>query len=88
MANLTAARPLVGFLVEPETPRFDARQLHPGAGGDGKDVSVGDEADTRYQFERQGYFCVDTVDSAPGQPVFNRTISLRDSWAKLEKKLR
>jgi len=39
----------------------------------------------RYQFERQGYFCVDTVDSAPGRPVFNRTVSLRDTWAKIEK---
>ena len=38
-----------------------------------------------YQFERQGYFCVDSVDSAPGALVFNRTVSLRDSWAKIEK---
>ncbi len=36
----------------------------------------------RFQFERQGYFCVDNVDSRPGQPVFNRTVSLRDSWAR------
>ena len=40
----------------------------------------------RMQFERVGYFCVDTVDSRPGRPVFNRTVSLRDSWAKIEKK--
>lgn len=40
---------------------------------------------TRFQFERQGYFCVDTVDSTPGAPVFNRTVTLRDSWAKIEK---
>jgi glutaminyl-tRNA synthetase len=39
----------------------------------------------RFQFERQGYFCVDTVDSAPERPVFNRTVSLRDTWAKIEK---
>ncbi|MEX5217500.1 MAG: glutamine--tRNA ligase/YqeY domain fusion protein [Nitrospira sp.] len=38
----------------------------------------------RYQFERLGYFCVDP-DSIPGRPVFNRTVSLRDSWAKIEK---
>ena len=38
-----------------------------------------------YQFERQGYFCVDAVDSSPGALVFNRTVSLRDSWAKIEK---
>lgn len=39
----------------------------------------------RFQFERLGYFCVDSVDSASGKPVFNRTVSLRDSWAKIEK---
>jgi glutaminyl-tRNA synthetase len=39
---------------------------------------------SRVQFERHGYFCVDTVDSATGRPVFNRTVALRDSWAKLE----
>ena len=38
---------------------------------------------SRYQFERQGYFCVDS-DSAAGKPVFNRTVSLKDSWAKIE----
>ncbi len=37
----------------------------------------------RYQFERQGYFCVDR-DSKPGALVFNRTVSLRDTWAKIE----
>ena len=37
------------------------------------------------QFERLGYFCADP-DSAPGKPVFNRTVSLRDTWAKIEKK--
>ncbi|BEH11899.1 MULTISPECIES: glutamine--tRNA ligase/YqeY domain fusion protein [Geobacter] len=36
----------------------------------------------RFQFERQGYFCADRVDSQPGAPVFNRTVTLRDSWAK------
>jgi glutaminyl-tRNA synthetase len=39
---------------------------------------------TRYQFERVGYFCVDT-DAAPGKPVFNRTVTLRDTGAKIEK---
>jgi glutaminyl-tRNA synthetase len=39
----------------------------------------------RYQFERLGYFCVDP-DSAPGKAVFNRTIGLRDTWAKIEKR--
>jgi len=38
----------------------------------------------RYQFERIGYFCVDSVDSTPDKLVFNRTASLRDSWAKMK----
>ena len=37
-----------------------------------------------YQFERLGYFCVDSRDSKPGLPVFNRTVTLRDSWAKIQ----
>jgi glutaminyl-tRNA synthetase len=37
---------------------------------------------TCVQFERQGYFCVDSKESTPGAPVFNRTVTLRDSWAK------
>ena len=41
-------------------------------------------AGSRYQFERQGYFCVDSVDSSAQNLVFNRTVSLRDSWAKIE----
>lgn len=39
--------------------------------------------DTRYQFERQGYFCLDSRYSTQDKPVFNRTIGLRDSWAKI-----
>ncbi|MFZ6017128.1 MAG: glutamine--tRNA ligase/YqeY domain fusion protein [Nitrospirota bacterium] len=42
---------------------------------------------SRYQFERQGYFCVDSVDSSDEKLVFNRTVSLRDTWAKIEKAL-
>ncbi|MCG8416514.1 MAG: glutamine--tRNA ligase/YqeY domain fusion protein [Proteobacteria bacterium] len=47
---------------------------------------AGAAPESRYQFERLGYFCVD-ADSTDQRLVFNRTISLRDSWAKLEKKL-
>jgi glutaminyl-tRNA synthetase len=43
------------------------------------------EAGDKYQFERTGYFCADP-DGAPGKPVFNRTVTLRDTWAKIEKK--
>jgi glutaminyl-tRNA synthetase len=38
----------------------------------------------RYQFERLGYFCVDP-DAAPGKPVFNRAVTLKDEWAKIAK---
>jgi glutaminyl-tRNA synthetase len=41
---------------------------------------------SRYQFERQGYFCVDSVDSKDGALVFNRTATLRDAWAKIKKR--
>ena len=40
---------------------------------------------SRYQFERQGYFSVDSVDSTPSRLVFNRAVGLRDTWAKIEK---
>jgi glutaminyl-tRNA synthetase len=43
------------------------------------------KVEDRYQFERVGYFCVDP-DSRPGHTVFNRTLALKDSWAKIEKK--
>ncbi len=51
---------------------------------------AGAAAGNRYQFERLGYFCVDpdsvNQDSKPGKPVFNRTVALKDTWAKVEKK--
>jgi glutaminyl-tRNA synthetase len=43
-------------------------------------AAIGD----RFQFERLGYFSVDP-DSTPGKPVFNRTVGLKDAWAKIEK---
>ena len=46
------------------------------------------EPGSRFQFLRQGYFCVDTVDSTPDALVFNRTATLRDTWAKIEKALK
>ena len=42
-------------------------------------------AGDRYQFERQGYFCTDP-DSTDEKPVFNLTVPLRDTWAKIEKR--
>jgi glutaminyl-tRNA synthetase len=44
------------------------------------------ESDARFQFERQGYFTVDSGDSKPGAPVFNRIVTLRDTWAKVKQK--
>jgi glutaminyl-tRNA synthetase len=46
-------------------------------------AQAGPEA--RFQFERQGFFCADRFDHEPGRPVFNRTVTLRDSWAKVAK---
>lgn len=43
------------------------------------------KAGERFQFLRQGYFCLDTKDSKPGSLVFNRAVALRDTWAKIEK---
>lgn len=40
------------------------------------------KAEERFQFERQGYFFVDPLDSSPGKPVFNRIVTLKDSWSK------
>ena len=40
------------------------------------------QPDEKFQFERHGYFVADRVDSQPGQPVFNRIVTLRDSWGK------
>jgi glutaminyl-tRNA synthetase len=45
---------------------------------------AGARAGERYQFERLGYFCVDSDRSADGRPIFNRTITLRDQWAKIK----
>jgi len=42
-------------------------------------------AGQRYQFERTGYFCVDEKDSSPSKLVFNRTVTLRDTWARIQK---
>jgi len=40
----------------------------------------------KVHFERLGYFCADRFDHQPGKPVFNRTVSLKDTWAKIEQK--
>jgi glutaminyl-tRNA synthetase len=45
----------------------------------------GADPGARFQFERLGYFCVDSADSEPGGLVFNRTVTLRDTWAKVKR---
>jgi glutaminyl-tRNA synthetase len=47
---------------------------------------AGVDRGSRFQFERQGYFCIDERDSSPSRLVFNRTVGLRDTWAKIESK--
>jgi len=49
-------------------------------------VAEGSSGDV-YQFERTGYFVHDNVDSRPGKPVLNRVVTLRDSWARIEKEM-
>ena len=61
----------------------DSLDVVQGAWGEKALASI--EPGRTVQFERLGYFCSDP-DSVPGRPVFNRTVSLRDSWAKIEKK--
>jgi glutaminyl-tRNA synthetase len=53
----------------------DAAYVEPGLGEA--------QPEQKYQFERLGYFCCDMKDSLPGKPVFNRIVTLRDSWAKI-----
>ena len=64
------------FLLDlnPDSKKTVAAQLEPAL----RDAAPG----ARYQFERHGYFIADRRDSAPGAPVFNRTVTLRDAWVK------
>lgn len=51
------------------------------------EASLGEaKSGERFQFERLGYFCVDTKESTATRPVFNRSVTLRDTWAKMQKK--
>ena len=60
--------------LNPESKRVIVAQLEPALQEAG--------AEDRFQFERHGYFVADRADSAPGTPVFNRSVTLRDSWNK------
>ncbi len=76
-------------MEEPGTDDADFRtQINPGSLRvitDARlELSLGSApAGSRFQFERLGYFCVDP-DSRPGAPVFNRTVTLKDSWSRLQ----
>jgi glutaminyl-tRNA synthetase len=60
----------------------DSLEIHPGVA---LEPSLAEAAPgVTYQFERQGYFCADQT-SKPGNPIFNRTVTLKDTWAKIEK---
>ncbi len=74
---------------EPDVGNF-AAELNPSSlkvltGCKLEPAAAGDNAPEAVQFERQGYFCRDP-DSSPGRPVFNRTVGLRDTWAKVSGK--
>jgi glutaminyl-tRNA synthetase len=60
--------------LNPDAKKVITAYLEPGL----KDA----KAEERYQFERHGYFIADRVDSQPGKLVFNRTVTLKDSWGK------
>jgi glutaminyl-tRNA synthetase len=64
--------------VRPDSLRTVAAKVEPGL--------AGAERGSRWQFERLGYFCVDSVEGEGGRLVFNRTVTLRDTWAKIAKK--
>lgn len=82
----TVENPLDESLQGPVTRYLNPNSLEVVAGAK-VEPSLRDAAPLdRYQFERVGYFCVDNVDSKPGALVFNRTIQLKDSWAKAQKK--
>jgi glutaminyl-tRNA synthetase len=63
--------------INPDSVRVIQAQLEPAL----KDAAP----EARFQFERHGYFVADRLDSKQGRPVFNRTVTLRDSWAKAAK---
>ncbi len=76
--SFTVEEPAAGDWRETWNP--DALQV---LGGCKLEPALGGEpAGARFQFERNGYFCVDSRDSTPDRPVFNRTVALRDSWSK------
>ncbi len=64
---------------------LNPKSLEVVAGAMGEPSLVAARPGDRVQFERLGYFCADAKDSAPGKPVFNRTVTLRDTWVNITK---
>ena len=81
----TAENPNVEKDGQPFTANLNPQSLEVVRGCQLEPSLAGVAAGSRYQFERHGYFCAD-ADSRPGALVFNRTVGLRDTWAKIEKK--
>ena len=81
----TAENPNVEKDGQPFTANLNPHSLDVVRGCRLEPSLAGVAAGSRYQFERHGYFCADD-DSRPGALVFNRTVGLRDTWAKIEKK--
>ncbi len=71
-------------LVESFTDHLNPESLQTRANAVVEPSLANASAGDRFQFEREGYFCVDSVDSKPEKLVFNRIVSLRDSWARIE----
>ena len=75
--DMSGDKDLSGVINPRSIEIVDAAQLEPSL----SEASAGQ----RYQFERIGYFCADKKDSSPGNLVFNRTVTLRDTWAKIQR---
>jgi glutaminyl-tRNA synthetase len=82
----TVENPLDEVLEGPFTRYLNQDSLAVVKGAKLEPSLAGAQALARFQFERVGYFCVDEVDSKPDALVFNRTIQLKDGWAKAQKK--
>ena len=79
------ARLYENLFQESDSDELNPNSLEVRTGAKVEPSAAGAAPGTRYQFERVGYFCVDKG-STPEKPVFNRTVQLRDTWAKIEKK--
>ena len=76
--NVPEGEDFIDYLNPDSLESLPGCKLEPSLAG----VALGE----RVQFERLGYFCADPEDSRPGAPVFNRTVTLKDTWARIESK--